>query len=124
LECTLCLGRSQGLVGHDGPERTYRPGIAGRTGVGDSFYRTLNWRQWPLDETLCRRFWGQTVWVLRLILSVLADARMAWEKRRYRRGQPPGGDWMLWTAVVVLPVVLVLVLVGIWCGLRAAGGNS
>jgi len=30
---------------------------------------------------------------------------------------------MLWTAVVVLPVVLMLLLVGIWCGLRAIRGD-
>jgi len=61
--------------------------------------------------------------VIDLVLIALADARMAWERRRYKRGQPPGGGLMLWIAVVMLPAVLVLLLVGICCGLRAVRGN-
>ena len=61
--------------------------------------------------------------VIELVLMALADARMARERRRYRRGQTPGGDLMLWTAVVLLPIVLVLLLVGIWYGLAAVRGN-
>ena len=63
--------------------------------------------------------------VLDLILMALADARMSWENRCYRRGQPPGtGNLMLWIVVVALPAVLALVLMGIWYGLRAVKGAS
>ena len=128
----MCPGWSQELVGHVWVERTSRPKGAGRTGVADPFYRTLDWGQWPFEKALCHRLWGKTVWtwmgevaggVLDLVLSGLADARMAWERRRYRRGQPPGGGLMLWIAVAALPGVLVLLLVGICYGLRAIRGD-
>jgi hypothetical protein len=61
--------------------------------------------------------------VLDLVLSALADARMAWEGRRYRRGEAPGGDLVLRIAVVALPALFVLLLLGIWYGLRAIRGN-
>ena len=58
-----------------------------------------------------------------LIFIVLVGGKMAWERHRYMSGQPPGGDLMLWAAVVVLPVVLGLLLVGIWCGFRVVRGD-
>ncbi len=68
---------------------------------------------------------GEVVgWVLDLIFWGLVEGKMARERRRYRRGQAPGGDLMLWCAVVVLPAVLTLLLVGIWFGLRAVRGDS
>ena len=62
--------------------------------------------------------------VIDLIFSGLVEGKMARERRRYMNGQSPGGDLMLWIAVVVLPAVLVLLLVGIWYGLRAVRGDS
>ena len=59
-----------------------------------------------------------------LVLIVLVGGQMARERHRYRRGQAPGGDLMLWAAVVVLPVALILLLVGIWYGLRAVRGDA
>ena len=57
--------------------------------------------------------------VVDAVLIALTEARMAWERRRYRRGRPPGpGNLMLWIVVAALPAVLVLVLIGIWYGLR------